>query len=184
MDRSNHYESSFEAYLQAQGLCYVAIDETKRSSIGEESVKNLDFVVYGPQGARLLIEIKGRRFPGGPPEKPRKVWECWCHLDDIDSLVRWQLQFGPGYSSLLVFNFNLQPGVAPPLYPGDLWSWKGQRYFFRAILVDDYQQHMRQRSPKWGTVSLPEVKFRSLARSFHYFTHHFNRELVEQPTPF
>ena len=28
MDRSNHYEAAFEAYLQWHRLCYVAVDET------------------------------------------------------------------------------------------------------------------------------------------------------------
>ena len=29
MDRSNHYEAAFEAYLQWHRLCYVAVDERR-----------------------------------------------------------------------------------------------------------------------------------------------------------
>ncbi len=50
MDRSNHYEAAFEAYLQEQRLCYVAVDERRRAILGESKVKCLDFIVYGPEG--------------------------------------------------------------------------------------------------------------------------------------
>src|SRR5713226_2722006 len=74
MDRSNHYEAAFEAYLQWHRLCYVAVDETRRSMLGEERIKSLDFIVYGERGARLLVDVKGRRFPSGI-KHPRRVWE-------------------------------------------------------------------------------------------------------------
>src|SRR5205807_5961914 len=69
MDRSNHYEAAFEAYLQWHRLCYVAVDETRRAMLGDASVKSLDFIVHGENDCRLLIDVKGRRFPGGPPER-------------------------------------------------------------------------------------------------------------------
>ena len=89
MDRSNHYEAAFEAYLQWHRLGYVAVDETRRSLLGDKRVKSLDFVVFGDDGARLVVDVKGRRFPGGKPEKPRRVWECWSTRDDVDGLERW-----------------------------------------------------------------------------------------------
>src|SRR5438067_2258594 len=60
MDRSNHYEAAFEAYLQWHKLCYVGVDETRRSRLGETPVKSLDFIVYGESGSRLLVDVKGR----------------------------------------------------------------------------------------------------------------------------
>src|SRR5207248_4399658 len=75
MDRSNHYEAAFEAWLQEQRLCYVAVDETRRCVLGDGPVKNLDFVVYGPAGARLVVDVKGRRFPGGRGGRKRRVRE-------------------------------------------------------------------------------------------------------------
>ena len=71
MDRSNHYEIAFESYLQRHGLCYVAVDETRRAMLGDSPVKSLDFIVFGREGSRLVVDVKGRRFPGGPPKKPR-----------------------------------------------------------------------------------------------------------------
>ena len=64
MKRSNHYEAAFEAYLQWQRLCYVAVDETRRSMLGESRVKSLDFIVHGDGGARLLVENGQQVQPG------------------------------------------------------------------------------------------------------------------------
>jgi hypothetical protein len=170
MDRSNHYEAAFEAYLQWHKLCYVGVDETRRPMMGETRVKSLDFIVYGMTGARLLVDVKGRRFPSGSKVKPRRVWECWSLHEDIDGLQRWAELSGPGYRGLLVFTYLLAPEIAVPDDTDDLWSWRGRRYLLRAILVDDYQPHMRVRSPRWGTVFLPNRIFRDLVRPFHYFT--------------
>jgi hypothetical protein len=178
MKRSNSYEAAFEGYLQWHRLCYVAVDETRRCYLGDDYVKNLDFIVHGEGGARLLVDVKGRRFPGGPKDRPRRVWECWATQADIDGLVRWQDQFGPGFRALLVFAYLLGTECDLANIPGDLWTWRGKRYLLRAVLVDDYLREMRPRSPKWGTVSMPGKLFRELARPFHYFTHEFKPEEI------
>lgn len=170
MDRSNHYEAAFEAYLQWHCHCYVAVDETRRAMLGELRVKNLDFIVYGDRGARLLVDVKGRRFPTGSPQRQRRVWECWSTQDDIDGLERWTELFGPGYQGLLVFAYQLLPMVALPEATEDLWTWRGRRYLLRAVSARDYRQYMRVRSPKWRTVALPGPVFRDLVRPFHAFT--------------
>src|SRR5260370_27445966 len=74
MDRSNHYEAAFEAYLQWHRLCYVAVDETRRAQLGDIRVKNLDFIVYGAAGAPLPAEGKGWRVSNGPPRRARRAW--------------------------------------------------------------------------------------------------------------
>jgi len=177
MDRGNHYEAAFEAYLQWHRLCYVAVDETRRAYLGEARVKNLDFIVYGEGGQRLLVDVKGRRFPGGPAGKPRRVWECWSTLDDVNGLGRWAELFGAAYQGLLVFAYQLQPQVELPADTDDLWTWRGRRYLLRAVPVDDYRRHLRVRSPKWATVDLPGPVFRGLVRPFHAFTR------APEPTP-
>ena len=170
MDRSNHYEAAFEAYLQGHRLCYVAVDETRRALVGDTRVKSLDFIVFGPGGARLVLDVKGRRFPGGPAGRPRRVWECWSTREDIDGLGRWADLSGPGYRAVLVFAYHVLPQVALPDNVEDLWSWRGRRYLLRAVGVDDYRGHMRVRSPRWDTVDLPRAVFRSLVRPLHHFT--------------
>jgi len=174
MDRSNHYEAAFEAYLQWHRLCYVAVDETRRSRLGDLRVKNLDFIVHGTGGLGLLVDIKGRRYPGGPPGKPRRVWESWATLDDVDGLARWEQIFGQGYCGLFVFAYRLAADVAPPQDLGDLWEFRGQRFLLRAVTVDDYRDRQRVRSPRWNTVALSSVDFQATARPFRYFTREYH----------
>jgi hypothetical protein len=171
MDRANHYETAFEAYLRDRRLGYVAVDESRRSSLDDEPVKSIDFVVYGAGGSRLLIDVKGRRFPGGKKEKPRHVWHNWVARGDVDGLERWQASFGPDYQALLVFAFYILPEVE--LRPGtaDVWVWRGRRYLLRAVPVEDYRRHMRVRSPRWGTVHLPTAAFREVVRPLRELTH-------------
>jgi hypothetical protein len=182
MDRSNHYEAAFEAYLQRQRLCYVAVDETRRAMLGNLRVKNLDFIVHGSHGARLLVDVKGRRFPTGPLERPRRVWECWSTEDDITGLEQWQRLFGPGYQSVLVFVYHLQCGVEVPYDTADLWTWRERRYLLRAVPASAYREHMRVRSPRWGTVSLPGAIYRELVQPFQRFAE--RPEAVAEECPF
>jgi hypothetical protein len=165
MDRSNHYELAFEGYVQWHRHCSIAIDESRRSFLGPERVKSLDFIVHGENGTGWLLDIKGRRYPGGTAERPRRIFESWSTQEDIASLQRWARRFGPAYQAALVFMYEIQP-FAPEMPEGALWTWHGRRYLLRAIPVADYRQWMRVRSPRWGTVSLPNAAFRRLARPF------------------
>lgn len=169
MDRSNHYERAFEGYLQHHGLGYIAVDETRRVTLDTGTLKSLDFFVFGKQ-LRFVVDIKGRRFPGGPPKRRRRVWECWSELSDIDGLERWAALAGTGYQGLLVFGYYLLPEVdISPTVP-DLSIFDGRRYLWRAVTVEDYREHMRTRSPSWDTVSLRKVDFRRLVRPLSYYT--------------
>jgi hypothetical protein len=170
MDRGNHYEAAFEAYLRERRLAYIAVDEARRTTLGDEPVKSLDFIVHGLDGPRLLIDVKGRRYPGGSAAKPRRVWENWSTQDDISGLERWQARFGTGYVGLLVFVYRLAPAVTLPVNTPDLWAWRERRYLLRAVTVADYRRHLRVRSPKWGTVCLPREAFRTVVRPFSAFT--------------
>jgi hypothetical protein len=170
MDRTNQYENAFEAYLQHRRLCYVAVDETHRAPADDAPIKSLDFIVHGQSGAGYLVDVKGRRFPGGPPGRERKVWECWSTLEDIDGLERWRGVFGPEYRGLLVFAYRLADSVSLPESTEDLWDYRGRRFLFRAVPVADYRKEMRLRSPKWQTVTLPNASFRRLVRPISHFT--------------
>jgi hypothetical protein len=169
MDRGNHYEAAFEAYLRWHRLCYVGVDESRRAMLGDERVKSLDFIVYGERQARLLIDVKGRRYPSGSAERPRRVWECWSTQDDVDGLERWTKLFGPGYLGLLVFTYQLGSDLEIPEDTLDQWTFRGRRYLFRAIEVSAYRRHVRVRSPKWSTVCLPNAVFRDLVRPLDDF---------------
>jgi hypothetical protein len=167
MDRSNHYEAAFESYLQARRLGYVAVDETRRAVLGQTRVKSLDFIVFGDEGARLVIDVKGRRFPGGKRQRPRRVWECWSTREDIEGLERWaELS---GYEGLLVFAYHVLPVVELPGDTEDLWTFRRRRYLFRAVAARDYREHMRVRSARWDTVALRRDDFRALVRPVSHF---------------
>lgn len=172
MDRANHYESAFEAYLRQRRLGYLAIDEARRSLFDDGGpVKSLDFVVYGPGDVRFLVDVKGRRYPGGPSARPRRVWENWVTADDLAGLERWRRRFGSGYRGLFVFAYHLRPGVRLPADTPDLWAWHERTYLLRAVPADLYRQQMRVRSPRWGTVCLPREAFRELVRPVSTFLH-------------
>lgn len=171
MDRSNHYEAAVELYLRQRRLCYIAIDESRRSMLDEGTVKSLDFIVYGPGEARLLVDVKGRRFPGISNGKPRYTWECWAEAEDVTGLLRWERRFGTGYVGVLAFAYQLGPTVQLPDGIEDCWEFRGHRYLLRGIAVADYQEHQRVRSPKWNTVDLSRDVFRRLIRPFRSFTH-------------
>jgi hypothetical protein len=184
MDRNNHYEVAFEGYLLSRGLCYIAVDETRRSRWGGESVKSLDFVVFGRGGTRFVVDVKGRRFPGGTPSRPRRVWQCWSEREDVDGIERWASIAGPDYQGLLVFTYHLGPDVVMSENTPDLWMFRGQRYLFRAVAIDQYRQHMYLLSPSWDTVTLSRASFRSLVRPLSDFTNAAELVAVDDDCPF
>jgi hypothetical protein len=173
MDRSNHYEAAFEGWLQSQRLCYVAVDEARRCvlDLDEAPLKSLDFIIYGPRGARLVVDVKGRRFPSGKPGRERRVWKNWTMQEDAEALGRWAQRFGPDYRGVLVFTYHILPQVELPEDTEDLFVWRGRRYLLRAIDAREYHRHQRLLSPGWGTVFLPSAVFRELVRPVRYFTH-------------
>ncbi len=97
MDRSNRYEAAFEAFLRQHRYAYVAVNEQRRTVLGAAPIKNLDFIVCDPaDDLRLVLDVKGRRFPAGPRQRPRRVWECWSTAADVADLQRWADAFGAG----------------------------------------------------------------------------------------
>ncbi|QVL30573.1 HYExAFE family protein [Telmatocola sphagniphila] len=169
MIRSNHYETAFEQFLRFKNLGYVAIDESRRATLDDEPVKSLDFIVYGSKERRLLVDVKGRKFPGGTASKPKKSWESWSTLEDINGLRRWEERFGEGYRGILVFVYHIQEEVDLPIGTTDLLYWRDSRYLVRGIAGQDYRRSMRVRSTKWGTVDLPREEFRTLVKPFSDF---------------
>lgn len=163
MDRGNHYEAAFEAYLRAQRIGYIAVNETRRTELDDEPVKSLDFIVCANE-TRFLIDVKGRRFPGGTTDKPRCIWQNWSTREDIDGLARWEEHFGLDSTGVLAFVYHVLPMIELPLGTRDVWHWRGRRYLMRAVLAADYRLAMRVRSPRWGTVHLPTSSFRHLVR--------------------
>lgn len=166
MKRDNHYEVAFESYLRARKVGYVAVNEAKRSPTaeGEPGLKSVDFIVLGQ--ARLVVDVKGRRFPGGSRDTPRLVWQNWATESDLDGLARWAAHLGPDYRGILAFVYHIGGAYSLPDGTPDLFEYGGSQYLARAIPAADYTAAMRRRSKKWGTVHLPTAEFRRLVRPF------------------
>ena len=165
--RDNVYEAAFEAYLRSRRIPYVAVDESKRSLDERQSLKSPDFIV-SPVGQprSWLVDVKGRKFPTG---RRKQYWKNWSTADELKSLASWENLFGPHFRGMLVFAYQVV-GDRAPLPPDELFEFRGGLFGFVAIRLDHYASWSRTLSPRWGTVMVPAVQFRSLACSAsHYF---------------
>ena len=165
-NRDNHYEAAFEEFLRARQVPYVAVDETRRSLLGEGSLKSLDFIVSAEgQPTRWLVDVKGRRFPSG---EQKQYWKNWSTRDDLDSLFCWERLFGEQFAGLFVFAYNVI-GDRAPLPAEHLFACRGALYGFVGIRLREYASHARPISPAWDTVAMPTERFRDLAEPIESF---------------
>lgn len=158
--RDNHYDVAFRAYLREQRVPYVAVDESRRALMRDQSLKSIDFIVSPPDVRSLLVDVKGRRFPSGKSGQGNR-WENWATEDDITSLLRWQEIFGEGFRSALIFVYDL----LEPRYAGEFpetFVYRDRRYACCGVWADEYCNEMRERSASWGTVTLPRSVFHEL----------------------
>lgn len=169
MKRDNHYEVAFEAYLRDRKIAFIAVDEAKRTLLGDTEVKSLDFIIVGPNDSKLVVDVKGRKYPGGTLERPIMTWQNWSTLEDIEGLQRWSALLGPGFRGILAFAYAIRQPFVLPNDTVDLFVYHEQNYLMRAIEVSEYRRNMRQRSPKWGTVGLPAAAFKRVVRPFSAF---------------
>jgi len=140
------------------------------------TLKSFDFVVYAPD-ANLLVEVKGRKVvhrrppsvarPCRPADDlarpPRVRLESWVTQDDVDSLGVWEDLFGPGFSAVFAFVYWCDQLPASALFE-EFIEHDNRWYAIRCVTRSDYRTSMRARSPRWGTVHLPQSTFDRLAR--------------------
>jgi len=170
MKSDNHYESALDAFLRERGAAVVPVVEARRSYLDADSVKSPDFIVVAPRDAKLVVDVKGRKFPGTSKSgKPRNTWQNWCEREDVFSLFRWAERFGDGFRGVLAFVYDLDLQVELPANTPDLFAFRGRLYLLRGVLVNEYRAHMRTRSPRWGTVHLLTDDFRELVKPISYF---------------
>ncbi len=162
------YELAFVEYLKGQGSVALGVDESRRSLIAGEPLKSMDYVVLS-QGGNFVVDIKGKRFPGGPTNKPRRVWENWVFDEDVSGLLRWGEAFGGDFQGLFVFVYKVAPEIHFSAPVEDLLEIGENVFLFRGIRVADYHQRMKRRSPKWGTVDLSRDDFRALVQPLSRF---------------
>lgn len=168
MNRDNHYEVAFEAFLRERGVATLPIIEARRSYLDDSEVKSPDFLVVGPADIRYVVDVKGRKFPGRGL-RSHKVWENWSPRSDIEGLSRWATRFGPGFRGVLAFVYHILPEVALSYGTPDQFAFRNRLYLIRGVTVTDYRDAMRPRSPKWGTVHLTKDAFRGVVKPFSHF---------------
>jgi hypothetical protein len=157
-DRSVHYEAAFESLLRDRGIPYVAVDEAKKALFANAKLKSFDFVVYSKKGPNLLIDVKGRSCRN---RAQRAGFETWATQQDVNDLMQWEQVFGEGFKAVLMFVYWIEP----PLTAGEgMFQHRDKWYMVLGVDLAEYRSHMRRRSAKWETVSLPAQEFRSLAR--------------------
>jgi len=126
------------------------------AAVGSTSGRRLSAANESP--ASWLVDVKGRRFPTGA-----SYWKNWSTADELASLASWETLLGPRFAGLLVFAYNVV-GDRAPLAADELFVFRGGLYGFVAIRLDHYTSWSQPLSARWGTVSVPVARFRSLAR--------------------
>lgn len=184
--RRHHYEAAFEWFLRDQRIPYVAVDEAKKallplgaslraeaadpdSGVPAQSLKSFDFVVYG-SGLNLLVEVKGRKFVSrsrkAPQARPAGLrLESWVNSEDVRSMQAWQQLFGPEFRAAFIFLYWCDELPADGLFE-EIVEHRGRWYALRAVMVDEYAESMRVRSPRWGTVHVDIATFRRISHPF------------------
>lgn len=166
--RRFHYDAAFEHYLRANGIAYVAVDEAKRALTGGRAaamkgrasgLKSFDFVVYREAGTNLLVDVKGRKHAS----RTGRAMQNWVTRDDVTCLEKWAGIFGEGFEPAFAFLFwcDQQPPDALFL---DVFQFAERWYAVLAVTLSDYREHMRDRSAKWDTVSVPAADFDRIAK--------------------
>jgi hypothetical protein len=177
--RHHHYERAFECYLRSRRIPYIAVDEAKKTLLpppepparagraapeageGDGTLKSFDFVIYGERG-NLLADVKGRRV--GQTQRGRGGrLESWVTGEDVEALRRWERLFGEGFEGAFIFIYWCD-GQPPDALFQEMFEDRGRWYAIRAVRAADYFDHMRVRSPRWGTVHLGAGDFERLSR--------------------
>ncbi len=161
MDERNEYEDVFEGWLDEKGVKYVPVDQQKRKLFARNKIKSFDFIVYPHGGGQVVAEVKGRAFKGKSLAGMKNL-ECWVTLEDVKSLIQWEMVFEKGTRAVFVFVYKITGGDVDT--DGvEVFEFWDERYFFYVVRLDDYREFMKVRSPKWETVTLPASKFREFA---------------------
>lgn len=179
--RRFHYERAFEDYLRTRRIPYVAVDEARKTLLPEgsvlrvrdagaegesaEALKSFDFVIYGDSGS-LLVDVKGRKV--GASRRSGQLagrLESWVTMEDVESLRTWERLFGAGFEAAFVFVYwcDVQP---PDSLFQEVLDHRGVWYALRAVSLREYREHMKVRSPRWGTVDIPKGVFERISQAF------------------
>ena len=163
----NHYERAFQNWLIDHQIEHVALNDQKEIEFGRKGIKSFDFLLQLESGKKIIAEVKGRRFKGITLENLSSL-ECWVTTGDIYGLSQWMEMVGEEYKAIFVFAYKID-NIDVDFDGQEVFEFNSDKYVFFAITLEDYRKFMKQRSPKWGTVTLPADKFRKCAANLAYF---------------
>ncbi|MBI9017992.1 MAG: HYExAFE family protein [Phycisphaerae bacterium] len=177
--RGEHYEQSFEAYLNHCQLPYVPVSQQHKALFAGNSLKSFDFIVYPKKHFKnrvpiILVDVKGRKLPFKDFNN-NKHGENWVTNDDIESMQQWQEIFRADktddYLAIFVFAYWIFdiPEDFIPQTACDLFINENKYYYFTTLDLAAYCRHMTDRSEKWQTVNMPRKIFRQLTCKFKDF---------------
>src|SRR5690606_18575269 len=91
-----------------------------------------------------------------------RQFQNWVTREDVKALNQWTGIFGDGFAG--AFAFLVWCDVQPPdaLFH-EIFAFGERWYAVLAVRLPDYEQHMRRRSAKWDTVSIPAQAFNDVA---------------------
>ncbi len=162
----NLYEIAFERYLRSIERPFLSNRQERRFLLDNgATLKNFDDVVSRKDGVNWIIDVKGRRFPGGT--RRARYWKNWITRDDVAGLLRWEeILSGDGETyrdrSAFVFAYRVL-GEKSPAPRDSLFTYRGERYAFFVTPVKLYLREARMISPRWGTYEIPTRRFREIA---------------------
>ncbi|OHB68138.1 MAG: hypothetical protein A2Y77_04685 [Planctomycetes bacterium RBG_13_62_9] len=163
----NRYERAFESWLLDHHVRYVRSDEHRRLGPSYKGIKNFDFLLLPRPDRKVIVEVKGRTFAGTTLAGLTGL-DCWVTLDDIESLQVWKQALGRDHEAVFVFAYHATQADVD--FDGcDSAAFHLDRYVFFCIRLDDYVEHMKRRSPRWHTMTLPAESFRRCASSLSAF---------------
>lgn len=157
---SNHYERAFENWLIDHRIEYIAEYQHERAIIGDVEIKSFDFLLM-PGSRPVIVEVKGRTFRGTSLAK-MAGFECWVTTEDVDGLLKWQQVLGSEHRAIFVFSYKME-NVDVDFNGRDVFDYDANQYLFFCVTLEKYRKYMKQRSPKWPTVTLPADTFRQCA---------------------
>lgn len=159
--RVTNYEHVFKNWLIENRVQYVVVDQQKRKMFARNRIKSFDFLLYPACSRPVIAEVKGRKFKGKNLAALSGL-ECWVTMEDIRGLMRWEQLFSDGFEAAFIFAYEFA-NVDVETDGREVYDFENSRYMFYAVRLGDYRQFMKQRSPKWQTVTLPAAKFKKFA---------------------
>ncbi len=162
----NRYESAFERFLRSRRLPFLSNRQERRFLLPNGStLKNFDYLVTSATGQNWIIDVKGRRFPGGLHSP--KYWKNWTTRDDLAGLLRWEKILsgnGAEYQDRGAFVFAyLVVGERSPLPEERIFVDRADRYAFFVVPLKTFIAEARFISEKWNTYEIPAKRFQELA---------------------